>query len=73
MKNLIKKLKALCIYAVGCKCKKDRRQRTICYLKTEKRNNDQPTHKTAHLQAPTHKPILQLAKELFSCRHITEI
>jgi hypothetical protein len=27
-----------------------------------------PTHKTAHLQAPTHKPVLQLAKELFSCR-----
>jgi len=45
-------------------------QRTICYLKTEKekRNNEQPTHKTAHLQAPTHKPMLQLAKELFSCR-----
>jgi len=30
-----------------------------------KPNNEQPTHKTAHLQAPTHKPILQLAKELF--------
>ncbi|MDO9154369.1 MAG: hypothetical protein Q7U47_11835 [Paludibacter sp.] len=27
-------------------------QRTICYIKTEKkkRNNEQPTHKTAHLQ-----------------------
>jgi len=33
-----------------------------------KRFNEQPTHKTAHLQAPTHKPMLQLAKELFSCR-----
>ena len=31
----------------------------------------QPTHKTTHLQAPTHKPILQLAKELFFC-HRTE-
>jgi len=27
-----------------------------------------PTHKTAHLQAPTHKPTLRLAKELFSCQ-----
>jgi hypothetical protein len=27
------------------------------------------SHKTTHLQAPTHKPMLQLAKELFSCRH----
>jgi len=26
-----------------------------------------PTHKTAHLQAPTHKPMLRLAKELFYC------
>lgn len=45
-------------------------QRTICYIKTEKekQNNEQPTHKTAHLQAPTHKPMLRLAKELFSCR-----
>jgi hypothetical protein len=43
-------------------------QRTICYIKTEKRYNEQPTHKTAHLQAPTHKPMLQLAKEQFSCR-----
>jgi hypothetical protein len=34
----------------------------------KKRYNKQPTHKTAHLQAPTHKQMLQLAKELFSCR-----
>jgi len=49
-------------------------QRTICYLKTEKekRYNEQPTHKTAHLQAPTHKPMLQLAKEQFSCRRTAE-
>jgi hypothetical protein len=46
--------------------KKKTPQQTICYLKTEKekRNNEQPTHKTAHLQAPTHKPMLQLAKAL---------
>lgn len=31
-----------------------------------------PTHKTAHLQAPTHKPMLQLAKEQFSCRRTRE-
>jgi len=45
-------------------------QRTICYLKTEKqkRNNEKSMHKTAHLQAPTHKPMLQLAKEQFSCQ-----
>jgi hypothetical protein len=36
--------------------------------KKKKRYNEQPTHKTAHLQAPTHKPMLQLAKEQFSCR-----
>jgi hypothetical protein len=36
--------------------------------KKEKRHNEQPTHKTAHLQAPTLKPMLQLAKEQFSCR-----
>ncbi|WP_158275725.1 hypothetical protein [Marinilabilia rubra] len=34
----------------------------------EKQNNEQPAHKTAHLQAPAHKPMLQLAKELFFCR-----
>ena len=36
--------------------------------KREKRYNEQPTHKTAHSQAPTHKPMLQLAKEQFSCQ-----
>ena len=36
--------------------------------KKEKRYNEQPTHKTAHSQAPSHKPTLQLAKEQFSCR-----
>ena len=33
-----------------------------------KRKNEYPTHKTAHSQAPTHKPKLQLAKELFFCQ-----
>ena len=58
---------------VSRQCKKTTQQ-TICYLKTEKekRNNEQPTHKTAHLQAPTHKPMLQLAKEQFSCLRTTE-
>jgi len=48
---------------------RDRNEQTICYLKTEKekRNNEQPTHKTAHLQAPTLMPMLQLAKEQFFC------
>jgi hypothetical protein len=32
--------------------------------KKEKRYNEQPTHKTAHSQAPTLKPMLQLAKAL---------
>ncbi len=32
----------------------------------------QPTHKTTHLQAPTHKPKLQLAKELFFCQRTGE-
>ncbi len=55
---------------VSRQCKKTTTQQTICYLKTEKekRNNEQPTHKTAHLQAPTHKPMLQLAKEQFFCQ-----
>ena len=29
----------------------------------------QPTHKTTHLQAQTHKTMLQLAKELFFSTH----
>lgn len=33
-----------------------------------KEYNELPTHKTTHLQAPTQKPMLQLAKELFSCQ-----
>jgi len=60
---------------VSRQCKKTTQQ-TICYLKKEKkgkRNNEQSTHKTAHLQAPTHKPMLQLAKEQFSCRRTAEI
>ena len=55
---------------VSRQCKKTETNRQFATKKTEKekRNNVQPTHKTAHLQAPTHKPKLQLAKEQFSCR-----
>lgn len=35
--------------------------------------NEKPTHKTAHLQAPIHKPTLRLAKELFSCHRTREL
>jgi hypothetical protein len=50
---------------VGNKCKKTETNRQFATKKTEKEKqyNEQPTHKTAHLQAPTHKPMLQLAKE----------
>jgi len=47
---------------VIAQCKK--RNRT----KKQRLRNDKPTHKTAHLQAPPHKPKLRLAKELFSCQ-----
>jgi len=33
--------------------------------KKRKRNNEQPAHKTAHLQAPTHEPTLKKPKEPF--------
>jgi hypothetical protein len=39
----------------------------------EKRNNEQPTHKTAHFQAPTQKQTLRLAKELFFTTHHQKI
>jgi hypothetical protein len=38
--------------------------------KKERRFNEQPPHKTTHLQASTHKPTLQFAKEQFSGRHM---
>lgn len=49
---------------------KDRNEQTICYLKTEKRkrNNEQPTHKTEHLQTTQADTRPKFAKELFSCR-----
>jgi hypothetical protein len=55
---------------VSRQCKKTETNRQFATKKTEKekRYNEQPTHKTAHLQAPTHKPMLQLAKEQFSCQ-----
>jgi hypothetical protein len=36
-------------------------------LHKDKEKGKLPSLKTTHLQAPTHKPMLQLAKELFSC------
>ena len=42
-------------------------------LLKDKKKNGQPTHKTAHLQAPIHKPTLRLAKELFSCHRTREL
>jgi len=36
--------------------------------KKEKRYNEQPTHKRAHLQVAQTDPQLKFAKELFSCR-----
>jgi len=59
---------------VSRQCKKTETNRQFATKKTEKekRYNEQPTHKTAHLQAPTHKPKLQLAKEQFSCRRTAE-
>jgi len=36
--------------------------------KKEKTNNEQPTHKTAHLQTPQVDAQPKFAKELFSCR-----
>jgi len=55
---------------VSRQCKETETNRQFATKKTEKekRYNEQPTHKTAHLQAPTQKPMLQLAKEQFSCR-----
>jgi len=35
----------------------------------EKRQNKQPTHKTAHLQTTQANARPKFAKELFSCRH----
>jgi hypothetical protein len=48
--------------------KRQKRTDNLLLKDRKKRYNEQPTHKTAHLQAPTHKPMLQLAKEQFSCR-----
>ncbi len=65
MKDIYDSFKAVLYDRVTAKCKKT--ETTDNFLLKEKRNNGKPTHKTAHLQAPTHKPMLQLAKELFSC------
>lgn len=58
---------------VSRQCKKNDTADNLLHKdRKEKRYNEQPTHKTAHLQVPTHKPTLQLAKEQFSCRRTTE-
>ncbi|MFW6327820.1 MAG: hypothetical protein ACOC2F_05855 [Bacteroidota bacterium] len=38
------------------------------FCSEKKRKMKQPAHKTAHSQALTHEPMLQLAKELFFCQ-----
>ena len=48
-----------------------RRKTSDSGILLQKDKKKQPSHKTAHLQAPTHRLTLQLAKELFSCRHAT--
>jgi hypothetical protein len=56
---------------VSVHCKKtetDDRMTKEFLLHKDKEKCKLPTHKTTHLQAPTHKPMLQLAKELFSYR-----
>jgi hypothetical protein len=39
---------------------------TAVILLLKDKSNEQSTNKTTHLHAPTHKPMLQQAKELFS-------
>jgi len=41
--------------------------------KKEERNNEQPSHKTAHLQTAQAGTRPKFAKELFSCRHTNRI
>jgi hypothetical protein len=47
--------------------KRQRHNDNEIFAALRQRKMKMPTHKTAHLQAPTHKPMLQLAKEQFSC------
>ena len=50
---------------------KKQTQRTICYIKTKKEQNDRielATHKTAHLQTTQEITQTKFAKELFSCQ-----
>jgi len=50
---------------------KPKKETSVVILQLEKKDKmKQPPHKTAHLQAPTHEPLLLLAKELFSCQRI---
>jgi hypothetical protein len=39
----------------------------------EKKRNEKPTHKTAHLQIAQADTLPKFAKEQFSCRRTTEI
>ena len=55
---------------VTAKCKRPERTDNLLLKdkKEEKRNNEQPTHKTAHLQTAQTDTQPKFAKELFSCR-----
>jgi len=53
------------LQTVTAKCKKTTQQ-TICYIKTEKNEiNEQPMHKTAHLQTAQADTRPKFTKELF--------
>jgi hypothetical protein len=49
---------------LGASVKRQRHSRQFTTYR-QRKDIEQPTHKTAHSQAPTHKPMLQLAKEQF--------
>ena len=55
--------------AVTAKCRRPYRTNNLLLKnKKEKGNNEQPTHKTAHLQTAQTDTQPKFAKELFSCR-----
>jgi len=56
--------------SVTAKCKKNDTSDNLLHKdRKEKRNNEQPTHKTAHLQTIQADTRPKFAKELFSCLH----
>ena len=60
--------------ALGASCKNDNDNDNLLQKdRKEKRYNEQPTHKTAHLQTAQTNARPKFAKELFSCRRTTEI